>query len=190
MAREGVRGDIFEKVPENEPITWYSPILFFFWTTKTKFFDTAKELLKPHMIRASVGLRVPNMYMERSRKIQPPIVEDFIHKFHDCNIWTKLDLRQGYHKLVLHPESIATSSIPWGNYTPKRLVFGAKASQDLFDDAMQKIFGDIWHCLNQRDDILNCAKNWTEHNQKLKQVLQRAKDFGITLNHENCQFWR
>ena len=125
------------------------------------------------MIRANVDLRVPNMYMERCRIIQPPIVENFIHKFHDCKIWTKLDLRQGYHQLVLHPESrsIATFSTPWGNYRPKRLVFGAKASQDLFDDIMQKIFGDIPHCLNQRDDILIGARSWIEHNNTLKQVL-------------------
>ena len=186
---EGVQGDIFEKVPDNEPITWCSPVVV---QPKPNFVDTSKELLKPHMIRASVDLRVPNMYMERSRIIQPPIVEDFIHKFHDCNIWTKLDLRQGYHQLVLHPESrsIATFSTPWGNYRPKRLVFGAKASQDLFDDVMQKIFGDIPHCLNQRDDILIGARNWIEHNDTLKQVLQRVKDFGITLNQEKCQFGR
>ena len=49
--------------------------------------------LEQHTIRVSVDLRVPNQYMERSRISQAPIVEDFIHKFHDCTIWTKLDLR-------------------------------------------------------------------------------------------------
>ena len=113
------------------------------------------------MIRASVDLRVPNKHMERSRISQAPIVKDFIHKFHDCTIWTKLDLQQGYHQLVLHPESrsIATFSTPWGNFRPKRLVFGAKVSQELFDEAMSRIFGDIPRCLNQRDDILIGASN-------------------------------
>ena len=184
---QGVEEDIFEKVPENEPITWCSPVVV---QPKPSFTKTAKEQLKPHMIRASVDLRVPNKYMERSRITQPPVVEDFVHKFHDCTIWTKLDLRQGYHQLVLDPKSrsVATFSTPWGNYRPKRLVFGAKASQDLFDDAMQRIFGDIPRCLNQRDDILLGARDWTEHNQTLETVLQRVNDFGITLNREKCQF--
>ena len=40
------------------------------------------------MIWASVALGVPNMHMERGRISQAPIVEDFIHKFHDCTIST------------------------------------------------------------------------------------------------------
>lgn len=125
------------------------------------------------MIRASVDLRVPNKYMERSRITQTPIVEDFIHKFHDCTIWTKMDLRQGYHQLALDPASraVATFATPWGNFRPKRLVFGAKASQDLFDETMQRIFGDIQRCLNQRDDLLIGARNWEEHNAILEAVL-------------------
>ena len=121
---QGVNEDIFEKVPDDEPVTWCSPIVV---QPKPKFAGTSSDKLEPHMIRASVDLRVPNKHMERSRISQAPVVEDFIHKFHDCTIWTKLDLRQGYHQLVLHPESrsIATFSTPWGNFRPKRLVFGA-----------------------------------------------------------------
>lgn len=122
----GIQEDIFEKVPDDEPVTWCSPLVV---QPKPRFAGLRSDQLEPHMIRASVDLRVPNQYMERSRISQAPIVEDFIHKFHDCTIWTKLDLRQGYHQLVLHPESrsVATFSTPWGNFRAKRLVFGAKA---------------------------------------------------------------
>ena len=91
---------------------------------------------------------------------------------------------------MLHPESrsVATFSTPWGNFRPKRLVFGAKASQDLFDDAMSRIFGDIPQCLNQRDDILIGARNWKEHNETLGSVFQRAEDYGITFNKPKCHF--
>lgn len=182
---QGVQEDLFEKVPENEPITCCSPVVV---QPKPSFINTEKEQLQPHMISASVDLRVPNSYMERSRIAQQPIVEDFVQKFHDCTIWSKLDLRQGYHQLVLDPKSrsIETFSTPWGNDRPKRLVFGAKTSQQLFDNAMPKIFGDIPQCLNHRDDILIGAKDWKEHNQTLEQVLQRADNFGITLNREKC----
>ena len=180
-------GDIFEKVPDDEPITWCSPVVV---QLKPKFAEVPPEKLEPNMIRASVDLRVPNQYMERSRTAQAPVLEDFTHKFHDCSIWTKLDLRQGYHQLMLHPESrsVATFSTPWGNFRPKRLVFGAKASQDLFDDAMSRIFGDIPQCLNQRDDILIGARNWKEHNETLGSVFQRAEDYGITFNKPKCHF--
>ena len=71
---------------------------------------------------------------------------------------------------------------------PRRLVFGAKSSQDLFDEMIYRIFGDIPNCLNQRDDILLGGRNIEEHNKTLEQVLQRAADFGITFNVAKCQF--
>ena len=81
-----------------------------------------------------------------------------------------------------------TFSTPWGNYRPKRLVFGAKAFQDLFDYMMYRIFGGKPRCLNQRDDILTGGTTMEEHNKTLEAVSQRAKDFGVTFNLDKCQF--
>ena len=129
-------------MPEGEPVTWYSPLVV---QPKPKFSSVDKEDLEPHMIRASVDLRIPNQFMERHRITQGTVVEDLMYKFHDCTIFSKFDMKQGYHQLLLDPESrkVATFSTPWGNMRPKRLIFGAKASQDLFDEAIYRIFGDI-----------------------------------------------
>ena len=140
----------------------------------------------------SIDMRIPNQSMKRSRCVQPPRVEDFTYHLHDCKIFTKLDRRQGYHQLTLDPETrqIATFSTPWGNYRPKRLIFGEKSSQDVFDEAMFRIFGDIPHCLNQRDDILLGGRDDAEPLEVLRTVLQRANDYGVTFNKEKCQFGR
>ena len=50
------------------------------------------------------------------------------------------------------------------------------------------MFGDIPHCLNQRDDILLGGRDKEEHIEVLRTVLQRAKDHGITFNRGKCQF--
>ena len=99
-------------------------------------------------------------------------------------------MKQGYHQLLLDPESrnVATFSTPWGNMRPKRLIFGAKSSQDLFDETIGRIFGDIPYCLNQRDDILIGGKTLEDHNETLRTVLQRAADFNITFNEDKCCF--
>ena len=91
----GLTGYIFEKVPDDEPITWCSPAVV---QLKPEFAEVPPQKLEPNMIRASVDLIVPNQDMERSSIAQAPVLEDFTHKFHDCSIWTELDLRQGYHK--------------------------------------------------------------------------------------------
>ena len=71
---------------------------------------------------------------------------------------------------------------------PKRLIFGAKSSQDSFDEAIFRIFDNIPYCMNQRDDILIGGATLADHNKTLEKVLQRAKDFGITPNKEKCLF--
>ena len=180
-----VEEGIYERVPEEEPISWCSPLVV---QPKPRFKN--EKNFTAQMIRASIDLRIPNKHMERNRIVQNPIVEDFTHKFHDCTIFSKMDMRQGYHQLLLHPDSrsIATFGTPWGNLRPRRLVFGAKSSQDSFDDVMQRIFGDIPYCLNQRDDILIGGKNREEHDKTLEIVLKRAEDYGITFSREKCQF--
>ena len=92
--------------------------------------------------------------------------------------------------MALDPSTrrVATFSTPWGNYRPRRLVFGTKASQNVFDEAMFRIFGDIPRYLNQRDDLLLGGRDYAEHRDVLKTVLQRARDHGITFNREKCQF--
>ena len=67
-------------------------------------------------------------------------------------------------------------------------MFGAKFSQDVFDEAMFSVFWDIHHCLNQRDDILLGVRDKTEHREVLMTILKRARDHGITFNREKCQF--
>ena len=50
-------------------------------------------------------------------------------------------------------------------------MFGAKSSQDVFDEARFRIIGDITHCLNQRDDILLEGRDETKHIEVPKTVL-------------------
>ena len=184
---EGVKADIFEEVPPGTSVQWCSLLVV---VPKPKFSKVNQDKLESHMIRECIDMRIANKSMERNRITQSPVVEDFIYTFHKCKVFSKMDLRQGYHQLMLDPESraVAIFSTPWGNMKPRRLVFGAKRSQDLFDEQMYRIFGDIPNCLNQRDDILIGGENIEEHNNTPREVLKRAKDFGITLNREKCEF--
>ena len=166
---QGIEQQIFEKVPDGEPITWCSPLVV---QPKPKYTNVEKEKLQSQMIRASIDMRIPNQSMKRSRCVQPPRVEDFTYDLHDCKIFTKLDLRQGYHQLTLDPETrqIATFSTPWGNYRPKRLVFGAKSSQDVFDEAMFRIFGDIPHCVSTSEMTFSLEGETTQNTSKFSEL--------------------
>ena len=82
-------------------------------------------------------------------------------------------MRQSYHQLLLDPKSrmVATFSTPWDNMRAKRLIFGAKSSQDAFDETLYRILGDIPRCLNQRDDISVDGRDREEHDEALETVL-------------------
>jgi hypothetical protein len=185
--KQGEDEGIFEKVPVGEVITWCSPLVV---QPKPKYTDTEVDELEPHMIRASIDMRVPNTEMKRSRCVEAPILDDFTYHLHDCRIFSKMDLKSGYHQLSIDEDTstIGTFSTPWGNYRPKRLMFGAKSSQDVFDDTMQRIFGDIPRCMLQRDDILVGGRDETEHQEVVRQVLERARSFNIKFNKDKCEF--
>ena len=53
---ECVSGDTFERVEPDNPVTWCSPLVV---QPKPRYRHVNKEALEPHMIRASVDLRVP-----------------------------------------------------------------------------------------------------------------------------------
>ena len=80
---EFIEHDIMEKVPNQEAITWRSPIVV---QPKPK---------NPNDIRVSLDLRTLNKSMLRTRQVQAPITEDFVNMFRDCTIFSKLDLNHG-----------------------------------------------------------------------------------------------
>ena len=63
---EFVKNDKMEKVPDQETITWFSPIVV---QPKPK---------NPKDIRVSLDLRLLNKSMLRTRNIQAPLTEDFV----------------------------------------------------------------------------------------------------------------
>ena len=130
--------------------------------------------------------------MARTRHVQSPITEDFVNEFKDCTVFSKIYLNHGYHQFALDEESrmIMTFSTPWGNYRYKRLAFGGKNSQDLFDAEIAKIISGITHVLNNRDDIMVGGKDWEEHNRNLETLLERLSIHNITLRKEKCEFAR
>ncbi|CAB4018349.1 Hypothetical predicted protein [Paramuricea clavata] len=78
--QEFVEQDIMEKVPDQEPITWCSPMVV---QPKPK---------NSNDIRLRLDLRTLNKPMLRTCQVQAPITEDFITAFKDCRIFSKLDL--------------------------------------------------------------------------------------------------
>ena len=77
-----------------------------------------------------------------------------------AKIFRKLDLNQGYNRLVLAPESryITTFSTHMGLMRYKRLDFRISSTAYIFQNAIREILEDIAAAINISDDILVCRE--------------------------------
>ena len=105
-------------------------------------------------------------------------------------VFSKLDANSGFHQIVLNPESakLTTFITPFGRYMFKRLPFGISSAPEYFQKRMDKELCGIEGVKCRMDDILVIGRNQAEHEQRLKQVLDRLVERKLTLNLEKCLF--
>lgn len=159
------------------PTPWVSPIVII-----------PKPLNKDE-IRMCVDMRIANTAIKRERHITPTI-DDIFHMLNGCVLFSKIDLRNGYHQLELDEESriITTFSTHVGLFRYKRLSFGVNAAAEIFQDVIRQTLANIPGVLNISDDILIAGKSKQEHDKSLLMVLDRLKENHLTINGSKCMF--
>lgn len=167
--------DIIETV--SGPTPWVSPIV------------TPPKPKNPSEVRIWVDMRQANTAIQRERHITPTM-DDIIHELNGTTVFSKLDLRAGYHQLELHPDSryITTFSTHKGLRRYKRLNFGISSAAEVFQNAICQTLQGIDGVKNLSDDIIVHGKTQADHDRSLAAVFQRLKDKGLTLNKEKCEF--
>lgn len=115
--------DIIEEV--TGPTPWVSPIV------------AAPKPKAPDEVRVCVDMRQANKAIQRERHITPTM-DDVVHELNGATVFSKLDLRTGYHQLELHPDSryITTFSTHLGLRRYKRLGFGVSSAAEVFQNAI------------------------------------------------------
>ena len=135
-------------------------------------------------------MRDPNKAIQREIHITPTI-EDVISDLNRARVFTKLDLNQGYHQIMLDEASryITTFTTHVGLIRYKRLNFGILCcASEIFQNAVRETLDGIPGVRNVSDDILVYGCNRTQHDTRLEEVLQRLKEKGLTLNKQKCVF--
>ncbi|XP_029957004.1 uncharacterized protein K02A2.6-like isoform X2 [Salarias fasciatus] len=168
-------GDIIETV--TGPTPWVSPIV------------TPPKPKNPNEVRICVDMRQANTAIQRERHITPTM-DDVIHELNGATVFSKLDLRAGYHQLELHPDSryITTFSTHKGLRRYKRLNFGISSAAEVFQNAICQALQGISGVKNLSDDIIVHGKTQADHDNSLAAVFQRLKEKGLTLNRDKCEF--
>ena len=104
--------------------------------------------------------------------------------------FSKIDLSKGYFQCELDEESkqLTVFATPKGLYRLKRLVMGFTCASEIFQCEIGEVLKGIPSVGHIQDDILIFAKNLTEHNAILEQVLRRLEAAGLTINRSKSAF--
>ena len=140
-------------------------------------------------IRLCVDMRWANEAIIRER-YQRPSVDEVLRNLNQSTVFSKLDLRWGYHQLELHPDSrsITTFMNHCGLYRYKRLMFGINSAPEVYQHVIQQTLQGCEGVANISDNIIVHSRSTEEHNKRLQQVLERLKEKNLTLNAKKCKF--
>ena len=113
-------------------------------------------------------------------------LEDVLPQLSGATCFTKLDARSGYWNIKLKKESslLTTFNTPFGRYRYLRLPFGLRSSQDEFQTKIDECFENLSGVIAIVDDILVYGHTREEHDQNLRNVIERALAKGIRFNED------
>ena len=118
-----------------------------------------------------------------------PTTDELINDLNGATIFSKLDLRQEYHQLMLDEESrnLTTFSNHKGLHHYTRLCFGVNSAAEIFQHKISETIQDIPNAKNMSDDVIVWGSTQQEHSTALESVLQRFREKGLTLNGPKCR---
>ena len=105
-------------------------------------------------------------------------------------MFTKLDANSGLWQIPLSPASalLTTFITPFGRYHFRRLPFGISFAPEHFQRMISEALIGLEGRVCLMDDIHVYGATREEHDERLREVLQRLRDLGMTLNPEKCSF--
>ena len=165
--------DIIEKV--EGPTVWVSPVVV---------------APKPSGdIRLCVDMRRANEAIIRER-LPIPTIDEVLESLNGSGVFSKLDLRWGFHQIELDPESrdITAFATHDGIFRYKRLSFGVNAAPEKYQHIITQSMAGLQGVANIADDLIVHGRDTEEHDKNLHGVLQRLREKQLTLNAEKCTF--
>ena len=136
-----------------------------------------------HGIRITVDFRILNKYLCRARITSKITIEDLLMKLQGLAYFWSIDIADAFHQIKLTKSSrrYCTIAVPWGNLYFKRLPQGLNCSSDIFDNAMSLALQGIPNTTHFRDDVFGGGRTKEEHDESLRQVIQRFNQLGIVI---------
>nr|GFA71542.1 putative reverse transcriptase domain-containing protein [Tanacetum cinerariifolium] len=175
--------------------------------------DQLKELADKGFIRPSSSLwRAPVLFVKKKdgsfrmcidyrelnkltvKNCYPlPRIDDLFDQLQGSSVYSKIDLRLGYHQLRVREEDIPKTAFRdrYRHYEFQVMSFGLTNALEVFMDLMNQV------CKPYLDkfvivfinDILIYSKNKQEHEEPLKLILELLKKEQLYAKFSKCELW-
>jgi hypothetical protein len=120
-------------------------------------------------------------------------IEDLFDQMKGASVFSKIDLRSGYHQLKIRESDIRKTAFctRYGLYEYIVMSFGLTNAPAYFMYLMNKVFMEYLYkfVVVFIDDILIFSKTKEEHEKHLRMVLEKLRSNQLYAKFSKCEFW-
>lgn len=129
-------------------------------------------------------------------KFPMPIIEDLLDELYGAKVFSKLDLRSGYHQIRMAPEDIPKTAFRthMGHYEFTVVPFGLSCGPGTFQGLMNSVCDEINEPEQEKfilvffDDILIFSKSLEEHYSHLERTFATLRKHELYVKLTKCTF--
>ncbi|GJU23216.1 putative reverse transcriptase domain-containing protein [Tanacetum coccineum] len=122
-----------------------------------------------------------------------PRIDDLFDQLQGSSVYSKIDLRSGYHQLRVREKDILKIAFRtrYGPYEFQVMPFGLTNAPAVFMDLMNRVCKPYLDkfIIVFIDDILIYSRNKQEHEEHLKLILELLKKEELYAKFSKCEFW-
>nr|CAE05256.2 OSJNBb0115I09.18 [Oryza sativa Japonica Group] len=147
---------------------------------------------KDKMKRMCVDYRALNEVTIKN-KYPLPRIDDLFDQLKGATVFSKIDLRSGYHQLRIREEDIPKTAFTtrYGLYEFTVMSFGLTNAPAFFMNLMNKVFMEYLDkfVVVFIDDILVYSQSEEDHQHHLRLVLGKLREHQLYAKLSKCEFW-